>query len=392
MKPIAILRNWLMLAGLAWILAGCSDVAAYLIPPSPPPTPTPIVIVVTPTPLPIDDSADLDLAERRIVDVYQRVSPAVVNITTQVLRSNFFYGVIPEEGSGSGFVYDRQGHIITNYHVVENANEITVSFGQDLEIPAQVIGVDPPNDLAVLQVDSLPPNANPILLGESDDLQVGQRAIAIGNPFGQFERTLTVGVVSAVNRTLEVDTDRVLRGVIQTDAAINRGNSGGPLLDSSGRLIGVNTAIVSPSGASAGVGLAIPASKVRRVIPILIENGHYPHPWLGIEGLGYALYPELAQTLNLPVEQGLLIARVYRDSPAQQSGIHTASKEVIYGRRRLLVGGDVLTAIDGIDLQSWEDLDAYLQEQTEVGQEVTLTLWREGQSLDLPITLAEEPM
>jgi S1-C subfamily serine protease len=353
------------------------------------PAPTPIVIVVTATPLPPEMAVDVE--EQRVISVYQQASPAVVNITTQVLRQSFFFGLIPEEGSGSGFVYDHDGYIITNYHVVEGADEIVVSFGEDKELAANIVGVDPPNDLAVLQVDELPEGAEPIPLGDSDALQVGQRAIAIGNPFGQFERTLTVGVVSAVNRTVKTEEDQVLRGVIQTDAAINRGNSGGPLLDSSGRLIGVNTALVSPSGASAGVGLAIPVNKVKRVVPELIENRRYPHPWLGIEGLGYELYPELARALDLPVDEGLLIAQLYRDSPAVQVGLRGATEEVIYRRRRLLVGGDILTAIDGLPLRNWDDLDAYLQEQTEVGQMVTLTIWRGDQEMPIEVKLGEMP-
>lgn len=371
------------------ILAGCSGTGpmALVATPSQDVPPAPVVIIVTPTPV-----SDLDVAERRIVEVYQRVSLAVVNITTQVLRSSFFYGIYPEEGSGSGFVFDLQGHIITNYHVVEDADEIVASFGEGLEMPARVVGIDPPNDLAVIKVDELPPGVEPIELGDSDTLQVGQRAIAIGNPFGQFERTLTVGVVSAVNRMIDLDGERVLRGVIQTDASINRGNSGGPLLDSQGRLIGVNTAIFSPSGTSAGVGLAIPVNKLKRVVPVLIERGRYPHPWLGIEGLGYPLYPELAQALDLPVKEGLLIAQLYRDSPALRAGIRGATDEVIVGRRRLLVGGDVLTAIDGVPVTSWDDLEAYLDERTDVGQTVTLTLWRAQVRIEVQVLLAQEPM
>ncbi len=223
------------LVGASLLLAACTA-APGLITPSDPepiaPEPTPIVLVATPTPI-----AGLDPHELRIIEVYRRYSPAVVNINTQVLRSDFFYGVYPEEGSGSGLVWDLLGHIITNYHVIEGASQITVSFGEGQERPAQVVGVDPPNDLAVLLVDDLPEGVEPMPLGDSDGLVVGQYAIAIGNPFGQFERTLTVGVVSAVNRTLRLDDDRVLRGVVQTDASINRGNSGGPLLDSRGSLV-----------------------------------------------------------------------------------------------------------------------------------------------------------
>ncbi|MCX6031349.1 MAG: trypsin-like peptidase domain-containing protein [Chloroflexi bacterium] len=363
-----------------------------LVLPAPASSPTPQVVMVvatsTPGPLPPADSADS--VEARRIAVYERVSPAVVNITTQVLRSNFFWGTVPEEGSGSGFLWDREGHIVTNYHVVQGAQTVEVSFGGDVAMPATVIGADPLNDLAVIKVDSVPAGVEPIEVGNSGNLKVGQTAIAIGNPFGQFERTLTVGVISALNRTIETDST-VLRGVIQTDAAINRGNSGGPLLDSTGRLIGVNSAIYSPSGTSAGVGLAIPVDKVRRVIPVLLKEGRYPHPWLGIEGLGYEISPALARGLNLPVERGLLVARLYQDSPADQAGLRTAKREVVVGNRRYLVGGDVITTVDGKPAAKWEDLNGYLEEHTEVGQTITLTVVRDGKEMTIKATLADTP-
>jgi len=314
----------------------------------------------------------------------------VVNITTEVLRRSFFWGMYPEQGSGSGFVWDSDGHIITNYHVIENAQTIEVSFGEDVSMPAEIVGVDPPNDLAVLQVETLPEAAQPIPLGNSEDLQVGQTTLAIGNPFGQFERTLTTGVISALNRTLETGDNRVLRRVIQTDAAINRGNSGGPLLDSQGRLIGINTAIVSPSGASAGVGLAIPVDTAKRVIPEVISQGRYPHSWLG--ALGYSITPTLAKSLNLPVDRGLLVARLYRNSPAAREGLQGATDEVIVGNSRLYTGGDIISAIDGRPLATWEDLYAYLELETRVDQIVELTVWRGDQQLTLTVELAEEPL
>ncbi len=388
---LAVLIILLMMALPGCNLISLPNVRQQEPTPTPLPTSTPIVIVVTATPLPPEMIEAVDVEEQRVIAVYQQASPAVVNITTQVLRHSFFFGLIPEEGSGSGFVYDRDGHIITNYHVVADASEIVVSFGRDKELPAEIVGVDPLNDLAVLRVAELPEGVEPIPLGDSDALQVGQRAIAIGNPFGQFERTLTVGVVSAVNRTLKTEDDRVLRGVIQTDAAINRGNSGGPLLDSSGQLIGVNSALFSPTGTSAGVGLAIPVNKLKQIVPELIQNGRYPHPWLGIEGLGYDLYPELARALGLPVDRGLLIAQLYRNSPAVRAGLRSATEEAIYRRRRLLIGGDILTAIDGVPLHNWDDLDAYLQERTEVGQAVTLTIWRDDLEMTVEVKLGEMP-
>lgn len=369
-------------------------VANLLTDPALEPTLTPVP-TATPAPAPAVTPATMPEAiinaEERMVQLYQQANPSVVNITTQVLRRSFFWGTVPESGSGSGFVWDDQGHILTNYHVIEGAQTIEVSFGDDLALPAEVIGSDQPNDLAVLKVDSLPAGAAPLPLGDSDTLLVGQTAVAIGNPFGQFQRTLTAGVISALNRTIELDQNRVLRGAIQTDASINRGNSGGPLLDSEGRVIGITSAIYSPSGTSAGVGLAIPINKAKRLLPVLIRDGHYLHPWLGIEELGYALNPQLAQGLNLPVSEGLLVAQIYRDSPAQQAGIGAATEEVIVGNRRYLAGGDILTAIDGVPLKSWEDLNAYLQERTEVGQVVALDILRGGEAMRVEIEIGEEP-
>jgi len=382
------------------LLAGCSALPGLLeqaqaAPTQAAPTPQIVVVVATPTPMslpPISEAVvGASSEEARRIAIYEQVAPAVVNITTQILRTDFFWGAMPEEGSGSGFLWDTAGHVVTNYHVIEDAEEISVSFGDDVNMTAVVAGSDPQNDLAVLKVDgTIPEGVQPVAVGVSSGLKVGQSAIAIGNPFGQFERTMTEGIISALNRTIETEST-VLRGVIQTDAAINRGNSGGPLLDSGGRLIGVNSAIYSPTGTSAGVGLAIPVDKVSRVVPALIENGRYPHPWLGVEGLGYEISPALARALRLPVEQGLLIARIYRDSPADKAGVRSAQQEAILGNRRYLVGGDVVTAIDGQPLATWEQLNAYLDEASAVGQTVTLDILRDGEALQLQATLEDTP-
>ncbi len=356
---------------------------------TPAPAATPLVVIVTATPDPRLPATGPASDEERVIRVYEQASSAVVNITTRVIVQSFFFGAYPEEGSGSGFVWDEAGHIVTNYHVVQNADSLAVSFGGDETLSATIVGADPRNDLAIIQVDKLPEGVTPLAIGESDDLRVGQTAIAIGNPFGQFERTLTTGVVSALNRTIETD-NQMLRGLIQTDASINRGNSGGPLLDSAGRLIGVNTAIFSPSGTSAGVGFAIPVNSVKRVVPVLIERGSFPHPWLG--AIGYDITTRLAQQLSLPVEQGLLVAQLYENSPAVQAGVRGARREAIVGNRRMLVGGDIITAIDEQPLRSWRDLDIYLEDETTVGQEVTLSLLRNSEALTLRVTLAEEPV
>lgn len=382
----------IVLAGLlvSALALGCGAFSVTLGQPTPTATAAPprvVVVVATSTPGVLPEG--IDIGEERVIAVYQQVSPAVVFITTRVLRESFFFGVYPEEGAGSGFLWDREGHVVTNYHVVEGAQTVEVSFGDDRVREATIVGVDPINDLAVLRVEDPPADVAPIPLGEGSTLRVGQRAIAIGNPFGKFERTLTTGVVSALNRTVTIDENTVLRHVIQTDAAINRGNSGGPLLDSSGRLIGVNSAIYSPSGTSAGVGLAISVDTVVRVVPELIARGRYPHPWLGV--IGYDITPALAKALDLPVEQGLLVARIYRSSPAASAGLRGARREVVVGNRIILAGGDIITAIDGRPIRGMDDLEAYLEEETRVGQTVVVEIVRDGEPLSLTAELIEMP-
>ncbi|MCK6625597.1 MAG: trypsin-like peptidase domain-containing protein [Anaerolineae bacterium] len=407
-KLIMAGRNPLLLAsvlGLSLLACNLTDWTISTLPPTAAPTAAPVP-PATPSPTPLTvvkaseivtngvvliDAAGLDFAERRIIEVYQRVAPSVVNITTQVLQRSFFFEVIPAEGAGSGFVLDGEGHILTNYHVIEGAQSIEVNFSDDTVLPARVIGADPRNDVAVLQVENAPPGLLvPVELGQSGILQVGQRAIVIGNPFGQFGRTLTTGVVSALDRTLQSQDGRQMSGIIQTDAAINRGNSGGPLLDSAGRVIGINTAIFSPSGTSSGVGFAIPVDTVRRLLPDLLELGRYRHPWLGVR-YAYPLSPQLAQALELPVEQGLLLVELIPGSPLAAAGVRGAQQEVILGNRRLYIGGDVLTALDEQPITSLENLEIMLETRYQVGDNVTVTLVREGQEQTVSITLTEEP-
>ncbi|MEM7128092.1 MAG: trypsin-like peptidase domain-containing protein [Chloroflexota bacterium] len=336
------------------------------------------------------DAAGFDFAEQRTIKVYQEHSQAVVNITTQVLRRSFFFDVVPEEGAGSGFVLDTDGHIITNYHVIQGAQRIEVSFSNESILPAQVVGQDRRNDVAILRVDAPPGLLKPVVLGSSANLQVGQRAIAIGNPFGQFGRTLTTGVLSALERTLEGPDGRVITGIIQTDAAINRGNSGGPLLDSSGRVIGVNTAIFSPSGANAGVGFAVPIDTVKRLLPDLLLLGRYRHPWLGIR-YAYNITPGLAESLKLPVSNGLILVQLYSRGPLAQVGLQGAQQESILGNRLIYTGGDILTEIDGFSFDSLETLEAYLEDNYQVGDSVSLTFYRGLVREEVDVQLMEEP-
>src|SRR5690606_18908243 len=338
---------------------------------------------------PLIDEAGIDFAERRVIEVYQRVSPAVVSITTRVLRRDFFFDIVPEEGSGSGFVIDKEGHILTNYHVIEGAERIEVSFGDETVLRAEVVGVDPRNDVAVIKVNAPPDLLVPVELGNSSNLMVGQRTIAIGTPFGPFGRTLSAGVISALERALEGRDGRTITGVIQTDAAINRGNSGGPLLDSSGRVIGINSAIFSPTGTSAGVGFAVPIDTVRRLLPDLLELGRYRHPWLGIR-YAYALTPSRAEILNLPVDQGLLLVQLFDNSPLELAGVRGAQREVILGNQRVYIGGDIILRVDDVPITRLEQLETLLEDNYRVDDPVTVTLLREGQEYTITVTLTEE--
>jgi S1-C subfamily serine protease len=377
------------------LLAGCAGVSTHA------ELPQNVVVLPTFTPAPLPappvisdvaaiDAAGMDIAERRTIAVYERVAPSVVSITTRVQRRSFFFDIIPEEGSGSGFVLDKQGHILTNYHVVEGAERIDISFNDQTVLQAEVVGADPRNDIAVLRVDAPPDLLTPVELGSSASLKVGQRAIAIGNPFGQFGQTLTIGVISALNRSLEGGDGRTINGMIQTDAAINRGNSGGPLLDSSGRVIGINTAIFSPTGANAGVGFAVPVDLLKRLLPDLLTLGRYRHPWLGIR-YAYRLTPGLAEVLQLSALQGLLLVQLYQGSPLDQAGIRGAQQETIIGNQIVYVGGDILLSVDGVTIESNDQLETLLEDRYQVGQSVTVTLLRDDQRFVIVVELAEEP-
>ncbi len=332
--------------------------------------------------------------EAQIIAVYNMASPSVVNITNRSYVYSRFMGTVPQEGTGSGFVYDTQGDIVTNYHVIENAEELLVTLANGQVYPAKVVGSDPANDLAVLRIDAgddLPP---PLVLGDSDKLQVGQFVVAIGNPFG-LQHTLTTGVVSALGRVIESPEDnRFIGEAIQTDAAINPGNSGGPMLDLHGRVIGINSQIISTSGSSAGIGFAVSANTVRRVVPKLIEQGYYPHPWLGVE-----LLPLSASTtrvlreagVDVPVDAGLLVIDTVAGSPADRAGIRGGDRTVRVGRYQLPVGGDIITAINGQPVNDLQTLTVYLETKTAIGDTVQLTIYRGSRELTIPVTLGEQP-
>jgi 2-alkenal reductase len=294
-------------------------------------------------------------------------------------------------GQGSGFVWDNSGHIVTNYHVVENASEIEVIFANGVTAPAQILGGDPDADLAVIKVD-LPASAlPPVKLGDSDALQAGQLAIAIGNPFGQ-DFTMTNGIVSAIGRTIRSgNTPFSIPEVIQTDAPINPGNSGGPLLNRFGQVIGINTQIISRSGGSSGIGFAVPINIAKQVVPTLIKGQKYEYAWLGITGR--TLTPDLTAAIDLPADiHGALVLAVAAGGPADKAGLKGSDKTAVEAGQQLPVGGDVITAINGQAVDSMDDLITYLMTETRPNENVTLAVTHaNGAQETVTVTLAKRP-
>jgi S1-C subfamily serine protease len=329
--------------------------------------------------------AGLTADEAVNVQIYHQASPAVANIVTRTIEYDFFYNPVPVEGAGSGFLIDPDGHILTNFHVVQDAQTIEVTLGDQSRYKARLIGADPRNDIALLQIDARGRKLTALPLGDARSLEVGQRVLAIGNPFG-FQSTLTTGVVSALGRTVQTGPNTFIDEAIQTDAAINRGNSGGPLLNTRGEVIGINTAIYTPSGTTAGIGFAIPINTGRRVAEDLITQGRVRNAYLGIEGR--ALWPDLAQALDLPVNEGLLVEKTAEGGPAAQAGIRGGTRRVLSGLQDLWIGGDVLVAVDGKPISSQADLNLLLNRKRP-GDSVVLTVYRGRQKQDIHATLGE---
>ncbi|MBT3271583.1 MAG: trypsin-like serine protease [Spirochaetales bacterium] len=335
----------------------------------------------------------LDL-QQSVQDVYQNSADSVVNITTTSIVANRFNRTVSQEGSGSGFIWDTNGHIVTNYHVVENAQTVMVSFGEDEFFKAEVIGADPGTDLAVLKIRTWGARLEPLELADSDSLIVGQFVAAIGNPFG-FNRTLTFGVISALGRVIQNSNDQFISEAIQTDTPINPGNSGGPLLDLDGKVIGVNSAIISPSGVSAGIGFAISSNVVSEVIPVLIREGSYPHPWLGITSvnLNVGVIELLAQAdIKIPVDAGLLLLGVAADGPADNAGLQGSTSSVRYSRMRSIpVGGDIIVAVNGRPIDALKDLTLFLEKNIQIGESVRITYYRNGRRRNVNVMVGELP-
>jgi len=319
------------------------------------------------------------------VRIYRQASPAVANILTKATEYDFFMDPVPVEGAGSGFVIDAHGYILTNFHVVEGAQSIEVVLGDQSRYPAKFIGADQSNDVALLKIDPKGKNLVALPLGDSGSLQVGQKVLAIGNPFG-FQSTLTTGVVSALGRTVRTSEATFIDEAIQTDAAINRGNSGGPLINTHGEVIGINSAIYTPSGTTAGIGFAIPISTAKNIATDLMTDGRVHRAFLGVQTL--AVNAWLSEALDLPVKEGLVVERVTKGGPAAAAGIQGGNRVADAGMRRIAIGGDVIVAIDSQKVASQLDVNLALNHKRP-GDNITVTVYRGGKKMDVPVKLGE---
>lgn len=324
--------------------------------------------------------------EEANIRIYREAAPSVVNIVTTAVSYDFFYNPVPSTGSGSGVIVDRKGHILTNYHVIDGARALHVTLFDGSKHDAEVVGVDPGDDLALIVIKTSASKLKPIEFGDSSNLQIGQRTFAIGSPFG-LEKTLTTGVVSSLGRTMRATNGRLIGGIIQTDAAINPGNSGGPLLDSNGRMIGVNTAIFSPVNGSIGIGFSIPVNTVKKVFAVLAEKGYVSRPWLGITGQN--IDSSDAPLLGLSTS-GVLVADVFKASPAEKAGLRGSSRNVRLGSVIIAEGGDLIVSINGRRINTMDELNA-MMDTLEAGETVTLKVLRGKKELFLKVKLEEMP-
>ena len=321
------------------------------------------------------------------ISIYRRVGPGVVNITSVVIQRDFFFNPVPREGAGSGSIIDTAGHILTNHHVIRDSTRLEVTLSDESKWPARFVGADPDNDLAVIKIDVPKEKLRVIPMGDSSKLKVGQKVLAIGNPFG-LGQTLTTGIISSLGRSIRSEAGILIQDVIQTDAAINPGNSGGPLLDSTGKIIGINSAIISPTGASVGIGFAVPVNTAKRILPELIKKGYVSYPWIGVSV--YPLIPEFAKFLDLKVERGAVISEVVKGGPAERAGLRGGDRQVRVGNSLIMVGGDVIVEIDGVKVMSSDELIRMIRDHR-AGEMVELKVLRKGKFLGIEVTLGEKP-
>jgi 2-alkenal reductase len=382
-KKISRATIWTSVLLTSALLGACSPTEAPLTVTEPQTQPDVVLI----------DSSSINLP-----DLYDRVNPAVVNIQVRLSNGGDLDGDSDQpfgSAQGSGFLYDDLGHFVTNFHVVDGVDQISVVFHDGLMLEGELIGADPDSDLAVIHVENPPDEIIPLPLADSSGIRVGESVVAIGNPFG-LQGTMTTGIVSALGRTLPSRAVTIGGGrfnipnIIQTDAAINPGNSGGPLLNLMGEVAGVNTAIASSDRQFSGVGYAVPANIVARVIPELIESGHFPHPYLGIAGVDVS--PDIREAMELdPQQRGVLVIDVTDNGPADGAGLAGSSVEIEIDGLPASVGGDIIIRIDEQAVSDFDDLIAYLSESTVVGQIVELALLRDGQSILVEVELGERP-
>lgn len=319
------------------------------------------------------------------VRIYRQASPAVANVLTKATEYDFFMDPVPVEGAGSGFLIDPRGYILTNFHVVAGAQTIEVILGDKSRYPAKFIGADQRNDVALLKIDPKGKQLAALTLGDSATLQVGQKVLAIGNPFG-FQSTLTTGVVSALGRTVQTSDSTFIDEAIQTDASINRGNSGGPLINTHGEVIGINSAIYTPSGTAAGIGFAIPINTAKLIANDLISEGRVRRAYLGVSTRELSAW--LAEALDLPVQEGLLVEEVTKGGPAAVAGIRGGDRTVQSGMRRLIIGGDIIIGIEGQKVANQFDMNVLLNRKRP-GDTVTVTVYRGAKKVDIPVKLGE---
>ena len=320
--------------------------------------------------VPANGVSRLSIDEQENIRIYEKSSRAVVNISNIAVNYDFFYRAIPaESGSGTGFIIGESGIIVTNYHVVENASKLVVTLSNNSQWPGKLIGSDPNNDLAIVRIPAPVDSYDILEFSNSNDIVVGQKVLALGNPFG-LRQTLTTGIISALGRTIAAKNGRKIEGIIQTDAAINPGNSGGPLLDSEGKVIGINTAIIGSAG-SVGIGFAVPSNTALRILPDLLEYGYVRRPWLGIEPIPTVYL----RRIGIDVPDGLLIARVVIGASADQAGLRGATRTVKVGRYKVPWGGDIITHINGSPVFTMEDLAQQI-ETRKSGDEVTISYIR----------------
>jgi len=324
----------------------------------------------------------LDGEEQNNISVYKKNIPSVVNVTSRAMTFDFFYGLVPQEGQGSGFVIDKEGHILTNYHVIADARQVEVTMHNRKKYKATVVGTDPSHDLAVIQIKA--PDLVPSVLGDSRNLQVGQKVYAIGNPFG-LAGTMTRGIVSSI-RPVREPNGAMIDEAIQTDAAINPGNSGGPLMNGHGEVIGINTMILSNSNQSAGIGFAIPINTAKAVLNDLMTLGRVRRPALGVRTV--PIYPELAEEIGLPVDYGLLIIGVVPGSSADQAGLRAGSEHAYLGNTPIMLGGDLIVAIDNEKIQDQDDLTQMMNNHR-AGDSVKVTIYRNKKKMDVEVSLGE---